>query len=184
LTDASKLKEGDAITFHDGSEGSEEQVYLNGKNGNTFTSCGRGLNGTTAVSHTSGAQVILGGNNLTINGADTIYRDIEILNSDPVRTSPVANAQNAPHLRGEGVWQAGPRTKLINLVIHDCQEGIFTTPKAVDGEIYGCIVYNNGYEAGNTANGHGLYIQNGLSSKSIVNTIAFNNFSIGFKAVS
>src|SRR5262249_33844225 len=83
LTDASKLKEGDAITFHDGSEGSEEQVYLNGKSGNTFTSCGRGLNGTTAVSHTSGAMVVLGGNQLTINGSYAIYRDFEIRNSDP-----------------------------------------------------------------------------------------------------
>lgn len=177
VADGSKFKEGDQITIRD------EQFYVRSSNNNTVTAI-HGWNGTPTSSHPSGSLVVLGGNQLEINGAYTIYRDFEITNSDPVRSSPTPNSQNAPDLRGEGVFHAGPRTKLINLVIHDCQEGIFTNQAAVDSEIYGCIIYNNGYVAGGAANGHGIYVINDQPSKRIIDSICFNNFSIGIKSVS
>jgi hypothetical protein len=177
VEDGSKFREGNQITIDD------EVFYVRSSEKNVVAAI-HGWNGTESASHSAGAQVILGGNQLEIRGSDAIYVDFEITNSDPVRTSATVNSQNAPRLRGEGVWQAGARTKLINLVIHDCQEGVFTNASAVDSEIYGCIVYNNGYVAGGVANGHGIYVINDRPTKRIVDSISFNNFSTGIKSVS
>jgi hypothetical protein len=177
VVDGSKFSEGSQITIDD------EVLYVRRSESNVITAI-HGWNGTESTAHAAGVQVTLGGNQLEVRGSDAVYLDFEITNSDPVRTSATANSQNAPRLRGEGVWQAGLRTKLINLVIHDCQEGIFTNANAVDSEIYGCIVYNNGYLAGGVANGHGIYVINDRPTKRIVDSISFNNFSTGIKSVS
>src|SRR5262249_47722053 len=115
VADSSRFNDGDHITIDD------EQFYVRSSVNNTITAI-HGFSGTSPASHSLNALVILGGNNFTINGSDTVYRDFEVLNSDPVRSSPVPNSQNAPHERGEGIWHDGPRTKLVNLIIHDCQE--------------------------------------------------------------
>src|SRR5262249_35783669 len=140
-------------------------------------------NGTTAVSHTSGAMVVLGGNQLTINGSYAIYRDFEIRNSDPVRQQTPLNSQNAPHLRGEGIFNLGPQNQFINLIIHDCQEGYFSGTPGVGGLVYGCLMYNNGYVAGTGYNGHGTYILHSdpINTKYLKENIIFNNCSMGVK---
>ena len=177
VADGSKFRDGNAITIDD------EQFYVRSSEKNVVTAL-HGWNGTESTSHSAGMEVTLGGNQLEIRGSDAIYWDFEVTNSDRIRTSAAPNSQNAPRLRGEGVWHAGARTKLINLVIHDCQEGIFTNSNAVESEIYGCIVYNNGYMAGGVGNGHGIYVINDRPTKRIVDSISFNNFSSGIKSVS
>jgi len=184
LSNASRFNVGQVITFHDQpSESAEEQVHIYGKTGNTLNVV-RGWNGTTPRSHNTGALCVLGGSQLTLNGTDTIYQDFEVTNSDPVRIWDVINTQNAPHLRGACVFLIGARNKLVNLAIHDCENGVFTSSQASNTEIYGTLVYNNGYEHPGRTAGHGLYVQSNSPTFRIEDDIVFNNFLFGIQAVS
>lgn len=67
----------------------------------------------------------------------------------------------------------------INLVVHDAgTQGIsFWTP-AVDAEMYGCIVYNNGTHENLD---HGTYVHNETGTKLIVDNVFFNNMARGIQ---
>jgi hypothetical protein len=184
LANAAKFNVGQVFTFHDQtSESAEELVYIHNKNGNTLTII-RGWGGTTLRQHNAGALCVLGGSQLTINGSHTIYREFEVTNSDPARTWDVVNTQNAPHIRGACVFQTGPRNKLLNLLLHDCENGLFTAAAAANSEVYGNVVYNNGYNHAGGIAGHGLYVQSNAPTFRIADNIVFNNFNFGIKAVS
>jgi hypothetical protein len=163
-----------------------EQLYVHDDSnfaGNTFRVV-RGWN-STAASHSATTLVRQTGNNLTVNGSDTIYRDFEIMNSSPTRSFPGdAQSQSSPDGRGEGIMAFGPRTKFINLVIHDVQEGIFMAESAVNAEVSGSIIFNNGFINDTRGHGHGLYMQNADPNqpKKIFDVISFNNFATGMKA--
>lgn len=67
----------------------------------------------------------------------------------------------------------------INLVVHDAgTQGIsFWTP-AVDAEMYGCIVYNNGTHENLD---HGTYVHNETGTKLIADNVFFNNMARGIQ---
>lgn len=111
---------------------------------------------------------------IRIEGGWTWYRDFEITNSSPVRTSK----------RPMGLHVLGPATRFINLVIHDNGNGIGFWQSAINAEIYGAIIYHNGWEetADYRGHGHGIYAQNLTGSKLISDVISFDNFSSGMKA--
>jgi len=111
---------------------------------------------------------------IRIDGAWTTYRDFEITNTNPDRTKA----------RPAGLNVFAPHTKMINLVIHDCGNGIGFWMPAEDSEINGVILYRNGWEDVNDyrGHGHGIYIQNQNSSKRITDVISFDNYSSGMKA--
>ncbi len=98
----------------------------------------------------------------------------------------VANTTtNAPFDR-TGVDVNGPGVKLINLVVHDHSgNGIGAWIPAPDAEVYGCIVYNNGWHGSSDAPpsyGHGIYSQNQTGSKLFADNIVFNQFGAGIHA--
>jgi hypothetical protein len=182
LADAANFPSGSEVSIADQSDpSSEEQIQLNNRSGNTFTGCSRGWNGTRPRSHSNGAVVVLGGNQLTINGDYTVWEDLEIKNSDPVRIQATPNAQNAPHLRGEGLFNVGKFNKFINCIIHDVQDGFFNSQRASGTLLYGNLIFNNGYVAARAFNGHGIYfIHEDLSNTAYIKeNIVFNNSSIG-----
>ncbi len=111
---------------------------------------------------------------LRVEGAWTIYRDFEITNSSTDRTQK----------RPMGLHVFGHHTKFINLVIHDSGNGIGFWLPAEDSEIYGAIIYRNGWEATDDyrGHGHGIYVQNQNGSKLISDVISFDNYSSGMKA--
>jgi hypothetical protein len=112
---------------------------------------------------------------LIVNGSWTTYWGFEITNSYPNRFVDIAG-------RGTGLDVYGPNTKFINMVIHDAQVGVgFWTP-AVNAEIYGSVIYNNGIEWTDRGHGHSIYTQNGSGTKRIVDNIMFNGFSFGIHA--
>jgi hypothetical protein len=123
---------------------------------------------------------------LTINGSDTIWRDFEVTDSDPRRSTPFpgSSPRTTPRWRGHGIMTFGARTKLINLVVHDSGDGIGFWERAVDAEIYGCVIYNNGWDAPDRGHGHGIYINNRVGTKRIVDVISVNNFATGMKGYS
>ncbi|HTC67144.1 MAG TPA: Ig-like domain-containing protein [Candidatus Acidoferrum sp.] len=91
-------------------------------------------------------------------------------------------------IQGDGVTmsatgQSNPGLKLINMVIHDNQiNGVGFWSGAVQGEIYGTLIYNNGYDGcvGSSCrgHGHGLYVQSADSHR-MADNIVFRNFSEG-----
>jgi len=143
----------------------------------------RGWGGTPQASHNTTAPVAAVGVMLTVSGSDTIYRDFEVLDSNPARIySTIGDASSR---RGSsGVFVLGPRVKLINLFLHDNQDGVFMGVSAVAAEVYGCIVYNNGHCDPARGEGHGLYLQNrdATQPKKVTDCVMFNNFATGAKA--
>jgi len=111
---------------------------------------------------------------LTIRGAWTWYWGFEVANSDPDRTGE----------RPDGVTVMAPNSKLINLVVHDCGNGIGFWSTAPDSELYGCIIYSNGFQGPDPDRGHGhsLYVQNETGTKRIADNILFNGYAYGVHA--
>jgi hypothetical protein len=110
---------------------------------------------------------------LTGEGSDAWYWGFEIINTNPKYTFPPGPGARLE--RSNGVYDRAPRTKLINLIIHDTGMGMGHWSESPDSEIYGCISYFNGY-----ANlDHGLYVQNEKGKKLISDNIFFGNASFG-----
>jgi hypothetical protein len=68
-----------------------------------------------------------------------------------------------------------PGSKLINLVIHDTGQGVGFFAPAIDAEVYGCVIYNNGWEAPDRGHGHGIYTQNETGTKQVRDNVLFGN---------
>ncbi len=159
----------------------------------TYTSL---LTGTSSqpivVRQYPGERATLDGGNsggvqiLTIQGKYTWFWGFEIMSSDPNRQSSQISPWPSDIGRGPGFGfvQAagmGVGTKLINLVVHDTR-GSGLTPEALDAEVYGCLLYYNGWQAPDRGHGHALYVQNQTGTKKIVDNIMFQQFSHGFHA--
>ena len=145
---------------------------------------------------------------------DVVFRDLELTNSSPSgRVSlPAGGCTDAPGccyvdgvappLKPEcsatpaaiarAQWQpllvAGDRVKVINVTVHDGGTGITTDQKALDTEIYGALVFNNGWVDPVTGQGRGLQIENlspswRPSRKSVKNSIIWNNFGDGYSSL-
>ncbi|MBK6797923.1 MAG: hypothetical protein IPG76_14410 [Acidobacteria bacterium] len=173
LSAGSPAKPGDTIWLRGGTYkapnaqliGTEEPTLISYLNGNSNASI-------TVRSYPGERATIDGG--IRIEGSWTTYRDFEVTNSSPDRTQK----------RPMGLHVFGHHSKLINLVIHDCGNGIGFWQTATDSEIHGAIIYRNGWEA--TADyrghGHGVYVQNQTGNKIISDVISFDQYSSGMKA--
>lgn len=132
---------------------------------------------TGAVSHSAGTPVRLAGSQLVTSGSNTIYRDIEITNSDPLRNWLTDGAEG---LRGAGIFNTGSGNKFINLNVHDNLNGIFSGSSSSNTEVYGTLSYNNGmFDSTSDDKGHGMYLENASGYSRIYDNIVFNNFAHG-----
>ena len=114
-----------------------------------------------------------------VNGSDTWYWGFEVMSSLANRTGDTNSPANgAIH----GFFVNGPRTRFINLVVHDTMEGFGLWSPAVDAEIYGCLIYDNGWQGPDRGHGHGIYTQNLNGTKHIGDNIIFNQFGLGIQA--
>jgi len=125
------------------------------------------------------------GYNLQIEGKYTHYYDFEVMNSSLDRGGKNTDPKKPP-IRGTlrvGNYVGTTGVKLINLFVHDLAVGISFWVGAYNSEIYGCIIYNNGYDAKDRNHGHGIYVQNlAESAKLISDNIIFNQFGYGIHA--
>jgi uncharacterized protein (TIGR03437 family) len=130
-----------------------------------------------------GERVVLDGRGfspnavLTIEGEWAWYWGLEVTNSDPQRTVGTPGS-NTPTSRGTGITQSGRGTKIINCVVHDTGVGIGSWSNASEAEIYGTVIYNNGWRAPDRPHGHSIYAQNREGRKYIRENIHFNPFSL------
>jgi hypothetical protein len=115
---------------------------------------------------------------LSVLGAWTVYWGFEVTNSSPQRILDTPGS-DPPGGRGTGLNVRGPHTKFINLVVHDTAQGFGVWTPAVNAEVYGNIIYYNGWDAPDRGHGHAVYSQNQTGMKSIVDNVMFNQFSHG-----
>lgn len=146
-----------------------------------------------AASHSDGATVWLGGSQLKVTGDDTTYFNFEVTNSWTIRDNDNYNRPSTEgccgffaYVRGTGVnVESGDGNKLVNLIVHDNLDGIFTGQTSSNTEVYGVLTYNNGnryYHTGDlweTGAGGGLYLQNASGFSKVHEVISLNNYAIG-----
>ncbi|HLG98215.1 MAG TPA: hypothetical protein VKX49_18000 [Bryobacteraceae bacterium] len=176
LNQTGKIQPGDTLWLRGG-----RYVYPN--SAGSFVSTLQGSNSAPiTVRNYSGEHVSIDGHGmyaaLLVNGSYTWYWGLEILDSAPVRET-----QNTFDF-GVGVY--GPGNKFINVVVHDTAEGFSAFEASPDTEIYGSLVYYNGFinpaVAGGRVNfGHGMYLQNLTGLKTIDDNIIFDNAAYGMQ---
>lgn len=159
--------------------------------GGTYAGVGHyvaNLNGTAAnpiiVRQYAGERATIDGNyagnlpTLEIHGSYTWYWGFEIFNSDPTRYT--SDGTNPPR-RGEGVQLLGLGTKMINMIVHDASQGVLSSSGVNTAEIYGNLIYYNGYDSPDRGHGHGTYVQNDPSNslKKVLDNIILEQFAYG-----
>ncbi len=100
--------------------------------------------------------------------------DVEIFVSEPVPDKPVSAGSHPLDLKRPhgGLHMHGGRDcKYINLVIHHCNQGISCWKDEINPEIYGCILFGNGWRGEDRGHGHCIYTQNDEGVKTISNCI-------------
>jgi hypothetical protein len=109
---------------------------------------------------------------MTVNGAYTWYWGFEVGNTDPTTQDVM------------GMNVLAPGVRVINMVIHDHSgNGVGIWEEAPDGEVYGTILYNNGFHGSTaTSHGHGIYVQNATGTKRLADNVIFNQFGYGIHA--
>jgi hypothetical protein len=122
-----------------------------------------------------GAKVVIdGGLNIQAPSENLIVRDLEILVSEPrpeKAVSPGSSPQDLNRPAGGLNCYGGKNCKYINLLIHDCGQGMSIWKGELDCEIYGCVVYDNGWLGTDRGHGHCIYTQNKDGVKTISNCI-------------
>lgn len=123
-----------------------------------------------------GEHAIINGS-LTINGADTIWQDIEIMYSGwQTRISAFSGSAPADIPTGKTLSINGQRTTMRRCTLHDLAGPGFWTA-AVDGVMDECIFFNNGWDAPDRGHGHGLYMQNKIGTKTIKRCVFAQGYS-------
>ncbi len=81
-----------------------------------------------------------------------------------------------------GAHYNSSNTKIINFIVHDTQGGLSSFSASTDSELYGNIIYNNGWTGPDRGHGHGIYTQNKGGYKKLTNNILFFGFGTGIHA--
>jgi hypothetical protein len=106
--------------------------------------------------------------------ANVWIRDLEIFVSEPVPEKPVSAGSSPADLKrpwGGLHMHGGRNCKYLNLVIHHCNQGVSCWKGEIDPEIYGCILYDNGWPGVDRGHGHCIYTQNDEGVKTVSNCI-------------
>jgi len=101
-------------------------------------------------------------------------RDLEILVSEPQPTAPLSKGTNPPEFTrpwGGLHMFGGKNCKFINLVIHECRQGVSWWKGSIDSDLYGCVIYGNGWPGVDRGHGHCIYTQNKDGTKLLSNCI-------------
>ncbi|MEO8097249.1 MAG: chitobiase/beta-hexosaminidase C-terminal domain-containing protein [Acidobacteriota bacterium] len=124
---------------------------------------------------TPNAQIGTNVHTLNVQGEYTWYWGFEVTNSNPMRaTGTVYN-----NFRGDGLWVTAPNTKFINLIVHDTDQGFSYWEAASNSEVYGSVIYNNGWSDPLRGRGHNIYAQNRYGSRWITDNVIFQGFDHG-----
>jgi hypothetical protein len=109
---------------------------------------------------------------LWVGGEWTTFWGFEVMNSSTDRANE----------RPTCVEVEGAHTKFINLAVHDGGNGFGFWSSAVGAELYGNIIYNNGWRGIDRGHGHGIYTQNEEGTKLIRDNLIFHQYGWGVHA--
>lgn len=122
---------------------------------------------------------------LEVNGNYVWLVNIEVENTSPTRISYASSINTATDLhQSTGMQIYGNSIKLINCRVHDVPgTGLGYWSTALNAEVYGCFLYNNGLSALDRGHGPAIYAQNAdeLQPKAVRNSFLFNGFSTGIQ---
>lgn len=109
---------------------------------------------------------------LRVMGQWAWYWGFEVTNSNPDRRVG----------RPNGIYPRQPNNKFINLVVHDNNVGVSFSNESRNSEVYGCLIFNNGYHGSDRTHGHGIYAKNdGSTQKLVRDNVVFNQFRNGIQ---
>jgi hypothetical protein len=135
-----------------------------------------------------GGSLTRQGSVLDVNGSYTWFWGFEITCSggDRYADERGSDPEKSDLQRSEGVDVGNngenPGIKFINLVVHDTRQGFSIWDGSINAEVYGCLVYYNGWVSSDRGHGHGIYTQNTDGSRLIADNISFSNLSHGIHA--
>jgi hypothetical protein len=148
---------------------------------------------TSTVSGTAGSPVTIrqypgeraivdgagaSGDNFVVRGQWSVFWGFELMNSNTARSTTSLSNSWRPNL----LVNNASNTRYINLVIHDGGVAFFTYPTATNVEVYGCILYNNGWQSIDRGHGHALYIKSNTGPVHLRDNVIFNQFGYGVHA--
>ena len=180
LTQPGSVHPGDTIWLRGGTYSGTYTGYLVGTSSSPIV-----------VREYPGERAIIDGGNSNGNaifvakGSYTWYWGFEVMSSDPTRSTTISGSSppGSAIPRGEGILidqgTPHPGLKFINMVIHDARQGVSFWSQAQDSEVYGCLIYYNGWSAPDRGHGHGIYAQNQTGTKKITDSILFSGFDYG-----
>ncbi len=117
---------------------------------------------------------------LTFDGSYCYIIGLYIQSRIENRVSAQAGSSPGDVVTTDGVYFTGNNNKLINCVIeNNGGSGVGFWSSAIDSEIYGSIIYHNGWMGPDRGHGHAIYGQNETGIKKITNNIIFNSFGLG-----
>ena len=107
---------------------------------------------------------------LRINGNYLWFWGLTITNS----------ASSSDKYHKDGVFFGGANSKLVNCIVrNNGGNGVGFWQTAVNSEVYGCIIYHNGYMGSDRGHGHGIYGQNASLLKIIRDNVMFHSYGVG-----
>lgn len=163
LSHPNQVQPGDTIWLLEGTYGDGRTVFQSSLRGTPDRAI--------VVRQARGERATINGG-LMIRGAHTWYWGFEV-------TSSLGPARDGGRGAPDGISLHAPGAKLVNLVIHDTAQGVGFWDSAENSEIYGCLIYFNGYQGETRGHGHGVYTQNRAGIKRIHDNILFHSFAIG-----
>jgi uncharacterized protein YjdB len=115
------------------------------------------------------------GDHFVVKGGWTVFMDFEVANSNTTRYfNSTSNG-----MRPNNVVNNASNTKYINLKIHDGGVAFYNYRGQTNVEVYGCIIYNNGWMGSDRGHGHALYIQSDYGPVVLKDNVLFNQFGYG-----
>lgn len=118
---------------------------------------------------------------VTIEGRYAHFEDIEIFSSSPASRTTTQPGSWPDDITRGNINIYGDHIKFINMEIHDLNKGLGFWESAEGGEIYGSLLYNNGWIGPDRRHGHAIYSQNEGETRRFTDNITFNQFRHGIK---
>ena len=112
--------------------------------------------------------------NLASDCSYTWFWGLEVMSSS---SAPREYTNDPGHPNRGNISCTAPDIKFINMILHDGADGIDLWIGSRNAELYGCIIYNNGWDIAGSGHGHGIYTQNDTSGTiKIHDNIFFSSF--------
>ena len=172
LNQPSSVHPGDTVWLRNGTYGNGGTIYQGNLNGTSTQ--------PITIRQYPGERATINGG-IQVNGTYTRYWGFEVANRVIANRNSGTLGQNPPPNFPSGFTIYGTGNQFINLVVHDTAEGFGFWTAAQGGEIYGSLIYNNGWQGTDRGHGHGIYTQNQTGVKTISDNIIFQGFGEGIQ---